>query len=146
VEQWYFGPKGEPVGQTVRAAYDRFGNALWLACYGMDRATCGAGFHGKEATYDNFGNPVTAEYFDVHGDPTTVNGIHIHLQIQDYDDMGRRTRLSKIRKDGSGFLNQVPGLATDRETLDEQGRMVEQSFYDARDKLMMGPFGYARTR
>lgn len=62
----------------------------------------------------------------------------------DYDDTGRVVLITQLGKDGKGVFDKDLGLATKREKLDANGNWTEQAFYDARDRLALGPFGFAK--
>jgi hypothetical protein len=62
-----------------------------------------------------------------------------------FDDWGRETKRKALRADGSPNLDPQLGVATRGQVYDKQGNWIEEAFYDARDRLAIGPDGYAKV-
>jgi hypothetical protein len=125
-----------------KGKYDDRGLMLEMTNFGKNGQPAGDrdGIYRMSFAYNDKRQMTRRECFDVSNkDADCKNGIH--LEVEEYDDVGRLVMLKEVRKDGTGFLYGIPGAAIVRYTLDSQGNEIEEDFYDAKDRPMIGPFG-----
>jgi hypothetical protein len=149
INERYFDAQEHPVApdgvQQIIGKYDDRGLPLEMRNIGINGQAVGDkdGIFRIAFEYNDKRQLTRRECFDVFNrDAACKDGIH--LEVQEYDDIGRRVLLKQIRKDGTGFLNRIPGAASVRYNLDSQGNEVEEDFYDAKDRPVIGPFGCAK--
>ncbi|MEI8101918.1 MAG: ATP-binding protein [Chlorobium sp.] len=67
-----------------------------------------------------------------------------HLVESQYDDKGRSISFSRLRADGSPNIDRDLGIAKWTMVYNRENKWTEQAFYDARNRLVTGPYGYAK--
>jgi YD repeat-containing protein len=68
-----------------------------------------------------------------------------HLILMEFDESGRETKITRLRADGSPNWDRELGIATRKQTWDKENRWIEQSYYDTKDHMIIGPHGFAKS-
>ncbi len=143
-EQPAVGPDGV---QVIRSSYDKRGLLRRRANYdAQDRAvTDRQGIHETLTEFNDKRQPTRWQVFGLNGKPAE-DKVGNHLVLAEFDERGRETAMTQKRADGRANWDRELGIATIRQVYDKDGKWTEQAFYNAEDRLVRGPYGYARRR
>lgn len=146
---WYdknYQPAQGPDGaHELRNTYDERGLLQRSAYYDAENhpATNRQGIHETVFEYNAKRQEIRRQVFALERTPVEDQDGD-HLIVAEYDERGRLTVQTRLRADGRPNWRRELGIATVRMRYDAGGKWVEQAYYDAAERLVNGPDGYAK--
>jgi hypothetical protein len=147
----YFGAKLEPVSgpngaHLTKWSYDTNGLLSEVKYFGLDgkqEIEDKRGIHRITYRYNVKRQLIHQEFFGLNDKPAADQGLH--LLDQEFNAAGGVILIKELGTDGRGVLNRELNVATMRQTLLPHGTWTEKSYYDEKDQLVVGAFGFAKA-
>ena len=152
--RWY-DKKGSPTEgpdgvHEVRNTYDPLGLKIGTAYFDTQNrpTTDRQGIHETVYAYNEQRLETKRQIFDLNHKPAEDSDNN-HLIIKEYNERGQQTRITQLRADGSPNYDRELGIATvkyvyDKEGAQQENKWIEQAYYDVKDHLVIGQYGFAK--
>jgi YD repeat-containing protein len=141
------GPDGV---HEVRNTYDPLGLKIGTAYFDTQNrpTTDRQGIHETHYAYNEQRLETKRQIFGLNHKPAEDSDDN-HLIIHEYNERGQITRVTQLRADGSPNYDRELGIATvvaiyDKEGAQQENKWIEQAYYDVKDHLVIGSYGYAK--
>lgn len=136
------GPDGM---HNIRYEYDNRGLLTRILRYDPNNqpATDNKGIHKTLNEYNDKRQQTRYQVFGLHDEPVEDMEWD-HLVLNEFDQRGRETKVTRLRANGSPNWNRELGIATRTQRWNRENQWIEQAYFNERNRLIIGPFGYAR--
>jgi hypothetical protein len=137
------GPDGV---HQIQTSMDDRGRVIAIEYFGTNgaRAENTHGIYRSLFAYNEKNQQTKWQYFGIHAPASDIAGVHI--AINEYDDVGRLVRETRLGKHREGLWEPSLQIATHRIHYDSQGNAADFAWFDSQDRLMPGPLGVARVK
>ncbi len=152
IKSSYFGLELQPIAVKKGYAswsmdYDDRGNEIRRTYFDDkgNRINMAAGYAIIESEYDHAGNETKRRYLNANGQLTTIKGGYAGWQTK-YNEIGKQTEYLFFDINEHPVINNKKnyGYARSRSEYNNQGQLLQRTFFNQFDKLMMFPDdGYA---
>jgi len=148
----HYGKDQEPVDagpNTIHCTtwhYDKHGNAITEEYSGgrNEPTVNSKGIHRIEMAYNEKNQEVRKQYFGLDKNPAADDsGVHLYQKV--FNPQGLLIDETRLGTRGEAMYDRELGIATYRTKFDDEGRLIEASYYDASNHLAIGPYGNAKT-
>lgn len=142
----YYDAAGQPtlVGGVFRktSSYDDAGRLTRESFAGVDGQLRRDGSAVIARSCDTAGNEVETSYLDGLGHPLDQAGLCARV-LREFDGASRETSTTCVGPGGVPLVGSAAGFARHTARYDAHGNRVDDAYFDAAGKPMMGPIGYA---
>ncbi len=156
IETCYYNTKGELTSYSdhnyciERSEYDEKGQIVKVSYFdknGLPTIYCGdndGDYSSRAIEYDQYGRMVKNFYFDKDGKLTDPK-VMVPESVCDYDKWGNMIYVASCDGKGNLIMNPQSGWSCMRMEYDNKGNLLWTSFFNEKDKPMLGKDGYHKV-
>lgn len=139
----------EPKGYAyIRNEYNDLKQAIRSTFCNADGSVftdCPDGYAVTTRTYDSAGNVARQSYYDANGNPVLLPAGY-HTVEKEYNESKKPVKTAYFDTEGNLVPGTRDGYAVVRDSYDDAGNIIQETYYDKDDKPLLLSSGYAGLR